>query len=104
MVVMGHNGNTVTRIPEMIKGLEKLELLVVADPHPTVFSALGSRDEPPGIAVETRAGEFAGVIDRIESGAFPPQPRRISDCAWCRYAGVCRKEYREGGDETAEPV
>ena len=66
--------------------------------------ALGSRDEPPAIAVETRAGEFAAVIDRIESGAFPPQPRRISECAWCRYAGVCRKEYREGEDETAEPV
>jgi RecB family exonuclease len=65
---------------------------------------LGGRDQPPAIAVETRAGEFAGVIDRIESGAFPPQPRRISECAWCRYAGVCRKEYREGEDEAAEPV
>ena len=66
--------------------------------------ALGSRDQPAAIAVETRAGEFAGVIGRIESGEFPPQPRRVSECAWCRYAGVCRKEYREGGDETAEPV
>lgn len=65
---------------------------------------LGSRTEPAAIAVETRAGEFAGVIDRIESGAFPPQPRRVSECAWCRYAGVCRKEYQEGEDETAEPV
>jgi predicted RecB family nuclease len=66
--------------------------------------ALGSRDEPAAIAVETRASEFAGVIDRLESGAFPPQPRRVADCAWCRFAGVCRKEYREGEDETAEPV
>jgi RecB family exonuclease len=65
---------------------------------------LGTRDQPPAIAVETRAGEFAGVIDRIESGAFPPQPRRLSECAWCRYAGVCRKEYQEGEDEAAEPV
>ena len=66
--------------------------------------ALGSRDQSPAIAVESRAGEFAGVIERIESGQFPPQPRRVSDCSWCRFAGVCRKEYREGVDETAESV
>ena len=40
MVVLGHGGNTVTRIPEAVKGMEKLELLVVADPHPTTFAAL----------------------------------------------------------------
>lgn len=45
MLVMGHGGNTVTRIPEMLKGLEKLELLVVADPHPTTFAAIGDRKE-----------------------------------------------------------
>jgi formate dehydrogenase major subunit len=43
MMVFGHGGNTVTRIPEVVKGLEKLELLVVADPHPTTFAALNAR-------------------------------------------------------------
>jgi formate dehydrogenase major subunit len=43
MIVMGHGGNTVTRIPEAKKGLEKLDLLVVADPHPTTFAALSDR-------------------------------------------------------------
>jgi len=43
MVVMGHGGNTVTRMPEMVKALEKLELLVVADPHPTTFSQISNR-------------------------------------------------------------
>ena len=43
MMVFGHGGNTVTRIPEVVKGLEKLELLVVADPHPTTFAALDAR-------------------------------------------------------------
>ncbi len=38
MVVFGHGGNTVTRMPEAVKGLEKLDLLVVADPHPTSFA------------------------------------------------------------------
>ena len=43
MVVFGHGGNTVTRMPEMLKGLEKLDLLVVADPHPTTFAAVSNR-------------------------------------------------------------
>ena len=40
MFVMGHGGNTVTRMPEAQKGIEKLDLLVVADPHPTTWAAL----------------------------------------------------------------
>jgi formate dehydrogenase major subunit len=43
MMVFGHNGNTVTRIPEAVAGMNKLELLVVGDPFPTSFAALGDR-------------------------------------------------------------
>ena len=43
MVIFGHGGNTVPRMPDMIKALEKLELLVVADPHPTTFAAISGR-------------------------------------------------------------
>jgi formate dehydrogenase major subunit len=43
MVVFGHGGNTVTRMPDAVKGLEKLDLLVVADPHPTTFAVLANR-------------------------------------------------------------
>ncbi|MEJ1158064.1 formate dehydrogenase subunit alpha [Prosthecomicrobium sp. N25] len=43
MFVMGHGGNTVTRMPEMVKGLEALDLLVVCDPHPTTFAAVSNR-------------------------------------------------------------
>jgi formate dehydrogenase major subunit len=42
-IVFGHGGNTVTRMPEMTKGLEALELLVVADPHPTTFAHISNR-------------------------------------------------------------
>lgn len=45
MFVMGHGGNTVTRMPEMLKGLEALDLLVVVDAHPTTFAAVRERDE-----------------------------------------------------------
>ena len=43
VVIMGHGGNTIPRMTEMVKGLEKLELLVVADPHPTTFAAISDR-------------------------------------------------------------
>jgi RecB family exonuclease len=63
---------------------------------------LGTRADA-AIAVQTRAGDFAGVVARIEAGDFPARPRSTSECAWCRYAGVCRKEYQME-DDAAEPV
>jgi formate dehydrogenase major subunit len=43
MIVFGHGGNTVTRMPEAAKALEALELLVIADPHPTTFVTQAAR-------------------------------------------------------------
>uniref|UniRef100_UPI0022EAB537 formate dehydrogenase subunit alpha n=1 Tax=Falsiroseomonas oryzae TaxID=2766473 RepID=UPI0022EAB537 len=43
MMVFGHGGNTVSRMPEAVKALEKLELLVVADPHPTTYAQVSDR-------------------------------------------------------------
>ena len=40
MFVQGHASNSITRIPELMKALPKLELLVVADPHPTTWASL----------------------------------------------------------------
>jgi formate dehydrogenase major subunit len=40
MWVQGHASNSITRIPESMAGLKALELLVVADPHPTTWASL----------------------------------------------------------------
>ena len=40
MMVFGHASNSITRIPESTKGMTKLDLLVVADPHPTTWASL----------------------------------------------------------------
>jgi formate dehydrogenase major subunit len=40
MFVQGHASNSITRIPESLKGLKALDLLVVADPHPTTWASL----------------------------------------------------------------
>jgi len=43
MFIMGHGVNTITRMPEAVKGIEKLEMLVVCDPYPTAWSVLSER-------------------------------------------------------------
>ena len=45
MIVFGHGGNTVPRQPEVKRGLAALDLLVVADPHPTSFASLHERPD-----------------------------------------------------------
>jgi RecB family exonuclease len=65
--------------------------------------ALGRKDEV-NLAVGDRASAFAKAIKRIEDGEFPARPLRSSDCQWCRYAGVCRKEYLAEDDDAADAV
>jgi ATP-dependent helicase/DNAse subunit B len=84
-------------------------------PHPVaaaMYLAFGDEQKLDGrlgtkadaaVAVQARASEFAGVVARIEAGEFPARPRSTSECGWCRYAGVCRKEYQME-DDAAEPV
>ena len=38
MMFWGHGPNSQTRLPDMLKGMDKLDLLVVVDPHPTAFA------------------------------------------------------------------
>ena len=45
MFIMGHGVNTITRMPEAVRGIEKLELLVVCDPYPTAWSVLSERKD-----------------------------------------------------------
>ncbi|MEN3381854.1 MAG: formate dehydrogenase major subunit, partial [Hyphomicrobiales bacterium] len=43
MFIMGHGGNTITRMPDAAKGIENLDLLVVCDPYPTTWAVLSER-------------------------------------------------------------
>ncbi len=60
MVIMGHGGNTVTRIPEASAGVDKLELLVVADPVPTTWAIMGNRTENTYLLPVATSYEVAG--------------------------------------------
>src|SRR5262245_33792891 len=43
MFVQGHASNSITRVRDSLKGLENVELLVVADPRPTTWASLSLR-------------------------------------------------------------
>jgi formate dehydrogenase major subunit len=60
MFVMGHGGNTVTRMPEAAKGIEKLDLLVVADPVPTTWAVLSERKDNTYLLPIATSYEVAG--------------------------------------------
>jgi formate dehydrogenase major subunit len=45
MFIMGHGGNTITRMPQAARGIEALALLVVCDPYPTTWSVLSNRKD-----------------------------------------------------------
>ncbi|MGE0724620.1 MAG: formate dehydrogenase subunit alpha [Alphaproteobacteria bacterium] len=64
MMIFGHGGNTVTRMPQAAKGIEKLDLLVVADPYPTTWAVLSERKNdtyllPIGSQFETAGSRTA---------------------------------------------
>jgi formate dehydrogenase major subunit len=60
MFIMGHGGNTVTRIPEASTGVDKLDLLVVVDPVPTTWAVMGNRKENTYLLPAATSYEVAG--------------------------------------------
>jgi len=80
MFIMGHGVNTITRMPEAVRGIEKLELLVVCDPYPTAWSVLSERKK------------------RHLSAACLHQPSRWTARARPRIARC------SGGEKIVEPV
>jgi formate dehydrogenase major subunit len=60
MFVMGHGGNTITRMPEAARGIEKLALLVVVDPYPTTWAVLSGRKDGTYLLPACTSFEMSG--------------------------------------------
>jgi formate dehydrogenase major subunit len=60
MIVMGHGGNTITRMPQAAKGIERLDLLVVCDPYPTTWAVLSERRNGTYLLPACTSFEMAG--------------------------------------------
>jgi formate dehydrogenase major subunit len=56
MVFWGHAPNSQTRLPDMKKAMEKLDLLVVVDPYPTMSAVLSDRKD--GVYLLPAATQF----------------------------------------------
>ncbi|MGE3710381.1 MAG: formate dehydrogenase subunit alpha, partial [Hyphomicrobiaceae bacterium] len=69
MFVQGHASNSITRIPASMKALEALDLLVIADPHPTTWASLavqaGRKDGTYLLPVAT---QFECTGSRVATG------------------------------------
>ena len=79
MMVFGHGGNTITRMPEVAKGIEKLDLLVVADPHPTTWAVLSERKNDTYLLPICTQFECVGLAHRLEPLAAVGRADRQAD-------------------------
>src|SRR6202023_1120402 len=72
MIVQGHASNSITRIPESLKALKQVELLVVVDPHPTTWASLavngGRRDDTYLLPA---CSQFEATGSRVASNPSP---------------------------------
>ena len=62
MVAWGHAANSITRQPVMREGLDKLDLLLVVDPHPTTFAISGNRKNGTYLLPAGTSFESAGSV------------------------------------------
>ncbi len=82
MFVQGHASNSITRIPESLKALAKVDLLVVVDPHPTTWASLGGSggaqggDVPSACLYSVRG---VGLARRVEPLAAMGRADRQAD-------------------------
>jgi formate dehydrogenase major subunit len=67
--VQGHASNSITRIPESMKALKALELLVIADPHPTTWASLAVQaGRKEGVYLLPVATQFECAGSRVATG------------------------------------
>ncbi|HEX6114750.1 MAG TPA: molybdopterin-dependent oxidoreductase, partial [Geminicoccaceae bacterium] len=62
MVFWGHAPNSQTRMPDLKRGLEAVDLLVIIDPHPTLSAVLAERSEGVYLLPAGSTMEMAGSV------------------------------------------
>ncbi|HEY0202806.1 MAG TPA: molybdopterin-dependent oxidoreductase [Acetobacteraceae bacterium] len=62
MVAWGHAANSITREPVMREGMNKLDLLLVVDPHPTTFAISGDRKDGTYLLPACTQFEQSGTV------------------------------------------
>ncbi|QPH53203.1 formate dehydrogenase subunit alpha [Pontivivens ytuae] len=113
MVFWGHAPNSQTRLPDMRRAMDELDLLVVIDPFPTVTAVLQEREEgvwllPASTQFETRGSATASNRsiqwrDRVVEPLFESLPDHIIMAKFATKFGFADRIFRnismEGPDE-----
>jgi formate dehydrogenase major subunit len=79
MMIFGHGGNTITRMPDAVKAIEALELLVVGDTVPTTWAVLSERKNDTYLLPIGTQFESAGTPHGVEPGVAVVRRRRQTD-------------------------
>ncbi len=113
MVLWGHAPNSQTRGPEMKKAMEKLDMLVVIDPYPTVSAVMHERSDgvyllPASTQFETRGSVTASNRslqwrDQVIEPVFESLPDHIIMAKFAKKFGWADRFFRnismDGEDE-----
>ncbi len=114
MVLWGHAPNSQTRGAEMKSAMEKLDLLVVIDPYPTVSAVLHDREDgvyllPASTQYETRGSVTASNRsfqwrDKVIDPVFESLPDHVIMAKFAKKFGWADKFFRNiGMDAEDEP-
>ncbi len=114
MVLWGHAPNSQTRGPEMKTAMEKLDLLVVIDPYPTVSAVLHDRTDGVYLLPATTQYETRGSVtasnrslqwrDQVIDPVFESLPDHIIMAKFARKFGWADRFFRNiGMDGEDEP-
>jgi formate dehydrogenase major subunit len=113
MILWGHAPNSQTRGAEMKTAMEKLDLLVVVDPYPTVSAVLGDRDDgiyllPAATQFETRGSVTASNRslqwrDKVFDPLFESLPDHTIMAKFAKKFGFADKLFRNIAMDGEEP-
>ncbi|SDK57247.1 formate dehydrogenase subunit alpha [Aliiruegeria lutimaris] len=112
MVLWGHAPNSQTRMPEMKTAMEKLDMLVVVDPFPTVSAVLHDRTDgvyllPASTQFETRGSVTASNRsiqwrDQVMDPLFESLPDHVIIAKFANKFGFADRFFRNIEMEDAE--
>ncbi|MHA7776664.1 formate dehydrogenase subunit alpha [Roseibium sp. M-1] len=113
MVLWGHAPNSQTRLPEMKQAMEKLDLLVVVDPYPTVSAILHDRTDgcyllPASTQFETRGSVTASNRslqwrDEVVAPLFESKPDHTIMAMFAKKFGFDDRIFRNIAMDGDEP-
>jgi formate dehydrogenase major subunit len=114
MVFWGHAPNSQTRLPDMKKAMEKLDLLVVVDPYPTMTAVMHDRKNDTYLLPAATQFETSGSVtasnrslqwrDKIFEPLFESKPDQTIMYLFAKKFGFADEMFKHIEVENDEPL